>query len=245
MRVHVGTSGYSFPEWRGSFYPEGLAASAMLPYYAERLDTVEINNTFYRMPSEKMLAAWAAEVGDGFRFALKAPRTITHIKRLKDASEPTGHFLRIASTLGARLGPLLVQLPPNLKKDLPRLAEFLELLPSAAAGESALFFAFEFRHASWFEDDVYAALAGKGAALCLAEDDELETPFRSTGPWGYLRLRKSEYSDADLAAKAEALRGLSWREAFVYFKHEEEGRGPRLAAAFRAALDGTPPTSRP
>jgi uncharacterized protein YecE (DUF72 family) len=239
MAVHVGTSGYSFPEWRGSFYPEGLGASEMLPYYAARLDTVEINNTFYRMPSEKVLEGWAAEVGDGFRFALKAPRTITHIKRLKDASEPTGHFLRTASTLAAKLGPLLVQLPPNLKKDLPRLAEFLELLPAPVGGEIPIRAAFEFRHASWFEDDVYAALAAKGAALCLAEDDELETPFLSTAPWGYLRLRKSDYSDADLAAKADALGRLEWREAFVYFKHEEEGRGPRLAAAFRAALSGS------
>jgi len=236
MRIHVGTSGFSFPEWRGSFYPADLAADAMLPYYAERLGTVEINATFYRMPSEKMLAGWTEQVPGAFRFALKAPRTITHIKRLKDAADPTAHFLRTAAILGARLGPLLFQLPPNLKKDLPRLREFLQLLPAPVGGRPSLLAAFEFRHATWFDDEVYAALSERGAALCLAEDDELETPFVPTASWGYLRLRKTEYDDTAVAEKAAAASRAPWADAFVYFKHEEEGKGPRLAAAFRDAL---------
>jgi uncharacterized protein YecE (DUF72 family) len=230
MSVFVGTSGYSFPEWRGSFYPESLPAGEMLRFYSERLATVEINATFYRMPTEKVLTAWAGEVPEGFRFALKAPRTITHIKRLKDAADPLAYFGETACALGARLGPLLFQLPPNFKKDLPRLTDFLALVPDSLRA------AFEFRHATWFSDDVYAALSARGAALCLAEDDELAAPFVATAPWGYLRLRKAEYGETDLAEKADAVARAGWRDAYVFFKHEEEGKGPRLAAAFREAL---------
>jgi uncharacterized protein YecE (DUF72 family) len=237
MTVYVGTSGFSFPEWRGTFYPEGFPLDEMLGYYSERLSAVEINNTFYRMPGEKMLANWTAVVPETFRFALKAPRTITHIKRLKDAGDPTEHVLRTANALGARLGPLLFQLPPNLKKDLARLTDFLALLPAPVAGEPPVRAAFEFRHVSWFDEEVFAALSARGAALCLAEDDELETPFVPTAPWGYLRLRKTAYDDEALRAKAERVRGAGWRDGFVFFKHEEEGTGPRFAAAFRAALD--------
>jgi uncharacterized protein YecE (DUF72 family) len=233
--VHVlcGTSGFSFPEWKRSFYPQDLPAEKMLGFYAERLDAVEINATFYRMPTEKMLAAWTGEVPESFRFVLKAPRRITHILRLKDAGDPLSYFLQAASVLGVRLGPLLFQLPPNLKKDLPRLAAFLELVPEGFRA------AFEFRHTSWFEDDVYDALRARGAALCLAEDDELETPAVATAPWGYLRLRKTEYPDDALRAQAANLLARPWGEAHVFFKHEEEGKGPQLAAAFRAL------TSRP
>jgi uncharacterized protein YecE (DUF72 family) len=235
VRIHIGTSGYSFPEWRGSFYPEGFPAAQMLRFYGERLDTVEINATFYRMPTEKVLAAWSDEVPESFRFVLKAPRRITHILRLKEASDPLAYFLETAAVLGPRLGPLLFQLPPNFKKDVPRLEAFLSLVPKEMRA------AFEFRHVSWFDDEVYAALSSHGAALCLAEDDELSTPFVPTTSWGYLRLRRAEYADDELVAKARAVKDAPWTEAFVFFKHEEEGRGPALARALRERL--TPPAS--
>lgn len=236
MRVFVGTSGYSFPAWKGSFYPADIAAAAMLRFYAERLDTVEINNTFYRMPTEKVLAAWAADVPESFRFVLKAPRRITHILRLKDAGETVAHFLATACVMSERLGPLLFQLPPNLKKDLPRLEAFLALIPEGMRA------AFEFRHASWMEEDVLDALRAHGAALCIAEDEEREAPFVATAPFGYLRLRRPEYSEADLQAKAAAITAEKWTETFVFFKHEDEGKGPAFAQALRTALDATPST---
>jgi len=231
MRILVGTSGYSFPEWKGSFYPADMPASGMLRYYAERLGTVEINNTFYRMPSEKVLAAWAAEVPESFRFVLKASRRITHIKRLKETADEVAYFFRTAATMGERLGPALIQLPPNLKKDLPRLQTFLETLPDGARA------AFEFRHRTWFDDEVFDALRARGAALCVAEDEDLKTPFVATAGWGYLRLRRQDYVDADLVAAAGELRKQAWSEAYVFFKHEEEGRGPALAARLRSILD--------
>src|SRR5262252_7933757 len=183
MRVLAGTSGFSYKEWKGSFYPEDLPAAGMLAYYAERLPAVEINNTFYRMPKPALLEGWSAEVPEEFRFILKASQRITHFKRLKDAGSEVEYFFGVASTLGDRLGPALFQLPPNLKKDLPRLQAFLSILP---AGRRA---AFEFRHASWFEDDVFEALRAASAALCIAEDEELATPLVPTAGWGYLRLR--------------------------------------------------------
>jgi uncharacterized protein YecE (DUF72 family) len=233
VRILCGTSGFSFAEWKGTFYPGDLPSEKMLGYYAERLDAVEINATFYRMPTEKMLAAWTSEVPDSFRFVLKAPRRITHILRLKDAGDPLSFFLQAASVLGGRLGPLLFQLPPNLKKDVPRLAAFLELVPEGFRA------AFEFRHTSWFEEDVYDALRARGAALCLAEDDELETPGVATASWGYLRLRKTEYGEDALHARAAELLARPWEDAYVFFKHEDEGKGPQLAAAFSTL------TSRP
>ncbi len=230
MRVLVGTSGYSYKEWKGSFYPEDLPASEMLRYYAERLPAVEINNTFYRMPSEKLLSVWAAQVPESFRFVLKASQQITHRLRLKEAGDPVSYFFRVASTLGERLGPVLFQLPPNLKKDLPRLASFLELLPPGSRS------AFEFRHASWFEADVFEALRSHGAALCVAEDEELATPLEATADWGYLRLRRQDYVESDITAWAGKLRAQPWSEAYVFFKHEEAGAGPRLAAQLLGTL---------
>ncbi|MDQ2970533.1 MAG: DUF72 domain-containing protein [Acidobacteriota bacterium] len=223
MRLRIGTSGYSYKEWKGSFYPEDIAAGEMLRFYAGRFSTVEINNTFYRMPQASVLASWAEQVPDGFTFSLKASQRITHRSRLRDAEESVAFFFRVASTLGDRLGPVLFQLPPNLKKDLPRLSSFL---PSIPAGSRA---AFEFRHASWFDDEVYAALTAAGAALCIAEDEDLATPLVATTGWGYLRLRRKDYGPESLSEWAARIRGQAWTEAFVYFKHEDEARGPRFA----------------
>jgi uncharacterized protein YecE (DUF72 family) len=223
MRILPGTSGFSYKEWKGSFYPEDLPDSEMLRFYSSRLPAVEINNTFYRMPRAALLETWAEQVPDGFSFALKASQQITHRKRLKEAGEAVSYFLQVATTLGDRLGPVLFQLPPNLKKDLPRLSEFLAGLPPSFRA------AFEFRHDSWFDEEVFTALADRGAALCWAEDEELATPRRPTAGWGYLRLRRPDYGEPEIAAWAERIRSQPWSDAYVFFKHEDEGAGPRLA----------------
>lgn len=233
MHVHVGTSGFAYKEWKGGFYPEKIAADAMLPAYATRLTTVEINNTFYRMPKESVLTGWASQVPPEFRFVLKASQRITHFARLGDDDGALDYFLRVASVLGSQLGPTLFQLPPNMKKDLPRLEEFLARLPHRWRA------AFEFRHASWFEADTYAALRARDAALVHAEDDEGETPLEPTASWGYLRLRRLRYTAEELAERAARIRPLPWQEAFVFFKHEEgapalSGTGPLAAQAFAA-----------
>lgn len=229
MKLLAGTSGFSFGEWKGSFYPADLPASGMLRHYAERLPTVEINNSFYRMPKPEVLAGWAEQVPAGFRFALKAPQRITHFKRLKpEAADDTAWFLEVAATLGERLGALLFQLPPNLRRDDERLATFLPLLARAPAPV-----AFEFRHASWEADEVRATLAQAGCAVCASETDEEPVEELAGGRFGYLRLRRTDYDDAALAAWVARLRAQPWEEALVFFKHEDEGRGPRLAARFR------------
>jgi uncharacterized protein YecE (DUF72 family) len=237
VRVAVGTSGYAYKEWKGSFYPADLPADGMLRFYGERFTAVEINNTFYRMPSEKVLLAWAADVPDGFTFVLKASQRITHRKRLKDAGEELTFFLRTANVLGPKLGPTLFQLPPNLKKDLPRLVDFLALVPRTWRA------AFEFRHASWFDEEVFAALKDHNAALCIADTDPeegetepLKVPAVATADWGYLRLRRAEYRKPDLERWAQTIGAQLWRDAFVFFKHEEAGAGPKLAAEFTALL---------
>jgi len=234
MIIRVGTSGYAYKEWKGSFYPADLKADGFLPYYASKLPAVEINATFYRMPTEKTLLQWASQVPDDFTFALKAPQMITHRKRLKDCGEEMEYFLRTASVLGSRLGPTLFQLPPNMKPDLPRLQAFLELVPRAWKA------AFEFRHAGWFDEPVFDALRARQAALCVAETDpeesELTVPFVPTTDWGYLRLRRKNYEDGALAAWAGRIQSAPWQQAFVFFKHEDEGTGPRLAAQFRAQV---------
>jgi uncharacterized protein YecE (DUF72 family) len=226
MRLLTGTSGFAYREWKGSFYPPDLPAKAMLAYYAGRLPAVEINNTFYRMPATSVLDDWVAQVPAGFTFVLKASQAITHRRRLKDAADPTAWFFAQAGRLGDRLGAVLVQLPPNLRKDVSRLEAFLALIPSGRR------VAFEFRHPSWFDDQVLAALRSAGAALCIAHGEELETPFETTAPWGYLRLRQVAYDDAALDAWAARIRGTGWSDAFVFFKHEDAGTGPRLAARF-------------
>jgi uncharacterized protein YecE (DUF72 family) len=243
MRLFTGTSGFAYKEWKGSFYPQDLPASGMLRFYAERFPAVEINNTFYRIPKVTVLEQWATQVPAGFVFVLKASQAITHRARLRDVAEPTGHFFRTAAVLGDRLGPVLVQLPPNLKKDLPRLEAFLDVVP---AGRRV---ALEFRHASWFDDDVFSALRAAGAALCVAHTDDLDTPFVATADWGYLRLRNVAYTDADLAAWADRIRAAPWSDAFAFFKHEDEGTGPKLAvrfeAVFRSGQPGLDPRHSP
>jgi uncharacterized protein YecE (DUF72 family) len=227
MNLYVGTSGYSYKEWKGAFYPKDLPAKKMLRFYGEQFRTVEINSTFRGVPKTSVLEAWAGEVPAEFRFVLKAPQQITHIKRLKDAGDPVSQLLEAAETLKDRLGPLLFQLPPNMKKDAPRLREFLALLPSRRRA------AFEFRHASWFDEEVFGLLRRHGAALCIADaDDDLEVPFTATADWGYLRLRRPDYGDAEIKAWAKRVRKQDWRDAFVFFKHEDEGKGPQMAKRF-------------
>ena len=225
MTVHVGTSGYNYEAWRGSFYPEDLSSKKMLGYYAEQFDTVEINYSFYRKPTTKTLEGWAAQVPERFRFALKAWQRITHQKRLRESSELVEGFVDAARMLGARLPPVLYQLPPNLKADLPLLRNFLQQLPRDLRA------AFEFRHASWFADETYAALRDAGAALCIAENEELATPAVRTADFGYLRLRRQDYDSAALLKWAEFVKTYTG-EVFVYFKHEDSAAGTEYARRF-------------
>lgn len=225
MELFVGTSGFSYPQWKGSFYPAELPEKQMLRYYAEQFATVEINNTFHRMPKAAQLESWAAQVPPGFRFALKAPQRITHWQRLRDTDEAVSYFLGVAGVLREHLGPVLFQLPPDFPKDIALLRGFLLSLPLKHYR-----IAFEFRHRSWFDEEVYALLRRSGVALCHADgQNDFEVPLEPTADWGYLRLRRPEYPGARLEEWAARLRGLSWRQAFVFFKHEDEARGPRLA----------------
>jgi uncharacterized protein YecE (DUF72 family) len=227
MNLYVGTSGYSYKEWKGTFYPEDLPDKQMLRFYGERFRSVEINNTFYRMPKASVLEAWAAEVPADFKFVLKASKQITHVHRLKEAGDSVSYLLKVAGTLKERLGPLLFQLPPFLKKDAPRLREFLALLPTDRRA------AFEFRHQSWFDTEIFGLLRDHHAALCIAEaENDLEIPFESTADWGYLRLRRPDYGEAELKEWSERVRRQDWRDAFIFFKHEEEGKGPEMAKRF-------------
>jgi uncharacterized protein YecE (DUF72 family) len=225
--LYVGTSGYSYKEWKGAFYPKELSEKLMLHYYGARFRAVEINNTFYRMPRASVLEAWTGQVPADFKFALKAPRQITHVQRLKGASDSVSYLLEISGALKRLLGPLLFQLPPFLKKDLPRLAEFLALLPSQRPA------AFEFRHQSWFDEEVFGLLHDHQAALCIAEaEDDLEVPLVTTADWGYLRLRRPDYGDPELKTWVKRVQKQDWREAFIFFKHEDAGKGPEMATRF-------------
>ena len=227
MSLYVGTSGYSYKEWKGTFYPEDLPDKRMLRFYGERFHSVEINNTFYRMPKASVLEGWAEEVPADFRFVLKASQRITHMQRLKDAGDSVAYLLKVAGALKERLGPLLFQLPPYLKKDLPRLREFLALLPRERPA------ALEFRHESWLDSEVFDLLREHRVALCIAEAEEgVEIPFVSTADWGYLRLRRPDYGDTELKVWVKRLRDQNWRDTFVFFKHEEEGMGPKMAKRF-------------
>jgi uncharacterized protein YecE (DUF72 family) len=226
MRVDVGTSGYSFPEWKGAFYPRDLPAAGMLGYYSARFPTVEINNTFYRLPRESVVTEWAQAVPDGFTFAIKASQRITHHARLKDVGDLMSYLLGVTNALGDRRGPTLFQLPPNMKKDLERLASFLTLIPRRWLA------AIEFRHASWMSDDVFELLRAHDVALVIAESEDQETPLVATAPFGYLRLHKPAYDPAALDAWAERLRSQAWERSWVYFKHDTDTAGPELAAAF-------------
>jgi uncharacterized protein YecE (DUF72 family) len=219
MRIHVGTSGFAYKEWRGSFYPEVMKEKEMLRYYAERLGTVEVNNTFYRMPARETMLRWAEQVPDGFTFVLKASQRITHRQRLSpESAETVGVLFDVAVALGDHLGPVFFQTPPLLKKDAPRLRAFLGCLP---AGHPV---AFEFRHESWFDDEVFDVLRARNAALVAVDKDEAGdegAPVVPTADWGYLRLRRGDYDDAALAAWKHRIQSQPWREAFVFFKHEE------------------------
>jgi uncharacterized protein YecE (DUF72 family) len=226
MRVRVGTSGWQYKEWKGFFYPEKIAAKDMLRFYGERFPTVEVNNTFYRMPKAEVIKGWGDDVGADFRFVLKVSQRITHFQRLKDVDESVDYLLRASEGLGDKLGPFLVQLPPNMKKDVDRLKAFLAKMPRRKC-------ALEFRHASWFDEDVYAALREREAAFVVADTgEEGDPPFTSTADWGYLRLRKVAYTDDEVKQWAEKVRAQQWSDAYVFFKHEDEATGPKLAAKF-------------
>jgi uncharacterized protein YecE (DUF72 family) len=234
-RLLAGTSGWSYEAWKGPFYPEDLASRDMLRFYAERLPAVEVNNTFYRLPRASVLESWASQVPEGFRFALKASRRITHLKRLRDAADETAYLLETVRALGERLGALLFQLPPYLRLDLERLDAFLALLPEGTRA------AFEFRHASWADPAVHERLRARGFAWVIADvEDEPPPAFVTTAPWTYLRLRRPGYAAADLAGWIAALKTSSAREAFVFFKHEEDGAGPRLAAELLSLAGARP-----
>ena len=227
MHLFIGTSGYSYPKWKGRFYPEKLPQKQMLGYYAERFGAVEINNTFYKMPVASDVTSWTEQVPKSFRFALKAPQTITHFKRLKDAEEPTAQFFHIVAALKARLGPVLFGLPPNFKRDLPRLRAFLHFIPKKQK------VAFEFRHPSWFDEEVYDCLRKHHIALCIAHTEEFPLPeMISTAAFGYVRLRCESYSAKDLAKWVERIQTQPWQETYVFFKHEDTGTGPKFAAQF-------------
>lgn len=233
-QLWAGASGYAFKEWKGSFYPDKIQPDAMLAWYAERLPSVEINNTFYQMPKATVLAHWAECTPEAFRFAIKAPRRITHDARLKAdaAADSVAYLYKTLETLGAKRGPVLYQLPPFLKKDLPRLQEFLHLLPPDHRA------VFEFRNDSWLADDTYAALQAAGASLCLSErEDNAPPPLVETTPWGYLRLRLEQYSDEELAQWARRLADTKWQDVHVYFMHEPTAPGyANTLLRLRAAL---------
>ncbi len=230
--IWIGTSGYNYPEWKGSFYPADLSPAKMLPYYAARFPTVEINYTFYRMPTEKLVGGWASQTPSPYRITLKAPRRITHDNRLKNVGDLVGSFCRVAGALGDKLGALLFQLPPNLKKDLGLLDAFLADLPPKAPA------AFEFRHASWLDEEVYARLADRNLALCVADSEKLSTPVRVTADYAYFRLRDEGYTPDDIARWGDSIKEATagCRDVFVYFKHEDKGKGPEFARMLRERL---------
>jgi len=232
VAIWVGTSGYNYPEWRGSFYPHKLPAAKMLPYYAERFATVEINNTFYRMPSEKSVAGWSEATPERFKLTLKAPQRITHQARLRDCADVVQYFLQVSATLGPKLGALLFQLPPYLRKDLALFDAFLQTLPPGTCA------AFEFRHASWLDPQVYARLRAHSLALCVADGEKLSIPVEITADYAYFRLRDAGYTSDGLARWAQIIRDSTagCREVFVYFKHEEAGKGPEFARQLLDAL---------
>ena len=233
MRLLAGASGYSFKEWKGSFYPTDIKPEGMLRYYGARLPTVEINNTFYQLPKVAVLENWAAATPDRFRFSIKASRRITHLSRLKaeSAADPLAYLYKTLASLGPKRGPVLFQLPPMLKMDLPRLEAFLSLLPAEHGA------AFEFRNSSWFCDPVYEALRRSGASLCLSErENNAPPPLVETAPWGYVRLRLESYSEFDLQRWAERLLSTAWRQIHVYFMHEPTA--PAYAATLMRAAEG-------
>ena len=232
MNVWIGTSGFQYAEWKGNFYPEDLAAAKMLPFYAERFGTTEINYTFHRIPALKTIENWRAQTPEKFRFALKAPQKITHWAKLRDCADTLEYFLKVAGGLGERLGPVLFQLPPNFKRDADVLSSFLRELPSIRA-------AFEFRHDSWFDDEIFDLLRSRNIALCIADTDAVATPKKITADYGYLRLRREGYVKIDMERWADFVgqQKSNWQHAFVYLKHEESGTGPKLAKQMMELLE--------
>ncbi len=231
MKLLAGTSGYSFKEWKGSFYPKHIKADGMLNFYATKFPTIEINNTFYRLPKEKVLLEWASQVPDDFTFAIKASQRITHYTRLKAESQSLVEFLlKNTAVLEGRLGPILFQLPPNLKKDIERLKNFVGFLPEGRR------YVFEFREEGWFDEDVFAVLRDRDIAMCVAEKAEFKCPVVCTASWGYLRLHKLDYDKAALEEWAKCVSAQGWTDAYVYFKHDEgAGSGPPAVESFIAA----------
>ncbi len=228
MRLFAGTSGFAYPAWKGSFYPEGLQNGEMLAYYAVRLDAVEINNTFYRMPKSAMFVDWVSKVPDEFSFAIKAPQKITHGARLLDTKPATDRLFEVCAALDRHLGPVLFQLPPQQRTDPERLQHFLQELPPQAR------VAFEFRHPSWADDAIYTLLGARGAALCVGDSETgSPVPLVPTASFGYLRLRRDEYSELELQQWIARIRDTDWQDVFVFFKHEDEGMAARLALRFR------------
>jgi uncharacterized protein YecE (DUF72 family) len=232
VKLWVGTSGYNYPEWKGTFYPEKMPAAKMLPFYAQHFATVEINYTFYRVPNEKILAGWSRETPPEFRLTLKAPKRITHIARLRECADLLAYFLKTAATLGPKLGAILFQLPPYFRKDLDVLEGFLQLLPEGTCA------AFEFRHASWMDPEVFARLRARDIALCVADSEKFSTPVEITASYGYFRLRDEGYRPEDLVRWAQVIRehAAHCSDVFVYFKHEESGIGPQFAKILLQAL---------
>jgi len=233
VTIWVGTSGYNYPEWRGSFYPPKMPTSKMLPYYAGRLATVEINYTFYHSPTAKILEGWSAQTPPEFKFTLKAPKRITHDARLRDCADSLRYFIDTAAKLGPKLAVLLFQLPPYFRKDLTALDGFLAEFPPGVRA------AFEFRHASWLDEEVYARLRARSLALCVADSEKMTTPVEITAAYGYFRLRDEGYTPHDIERWAQLIREktASCSEVFVYFKHEEAGTGPQFARLLLEALD--------
>ncbi|MDD5167989.1 MAG: DUF72 domain-containing protein [Syntrophales bacterium] len=229
MKIYVGTSGYGYKEWKGKFYPEKISPKEMLPFYAERLGAVEVNNTFYHMPTVPVLTAWAKQVPNDFIFALKAPQVLTHRKRLRNVDEEAEYLFKTLSVLDRKLGPVLFQFPKSFHADLPLLEDFFELIPGH------IFSAFEFRHPSWLNEEILALLRERECSLCIADTDENPTTeIIRTASWGYLRLRRSDYTEADLLAWRGRILSQKWDKAFVFFKHEEEAKGPEMAMRFHA-----------
>jgi uncharacterized protein YecE (DUF72 family) len=244
MNLWIGTSGFQYAEWKGTFYPEDLSTAKMLPYYAERLSTTEINYSFHRIPSAKTIEGWYRATPERFKFSLKAPQKVTHWAKLRNCGDTLRFFHQVISDLEKKLGPVLFQLPPTLKKDAALLEAFLVDVPAG------LRCAFEFRDPSWFDDEIFALLRAKNIALCIADSEKLSTPDVATADYGYLRLRREDYQEADVARWSEAVqaRAGAWSDAFVYFKHEESGIGPKLAQQMMTRLGvetTTPAPGRP
>ncbi|MGC2063798.1 MAG: DUF72 domain-containing protein [Thermodesulfovibrionales bacterium] len=232
MKIYTGTSGYGYKEWKGIFYPEKISPKEMLRFYSERLGAVEINNTFYHMPTAEVLDSWAEQVPADFVFALKAPQVITHFRRLRHVGEEARYLFGTLPVLGKKLGPVLFQFPESFHADLALLEAFIDLIPGAIS------VAFEFRNPSWLNDEILDFLRKKDCSLCIADTDENPAgEIISTASWGYLRLRRSDYTDADLSQWMTRILSQQWKKVFVFFKHEEEALGPKLAMRFQELAD--------